>query len=177
MARKTQAAGSPISEAAVTALRDAATRKAAWSRAKRDPVGYLRKLDIALPDGVGLDLYDMVIPEGGLVAHGGDVAYPLGGGTDLPSPRPVPASLERWWEASHGGCPFGTYPSTTTRDETVCLRWGFSYGGRDWVPDREGSASGHFELTGVHSYCLLSRTEQVTVVVCLPLNASIEARP
>jgi hypothetical protein len=178
MARRAKTDGLlPISTGAIEALRGAAARKSTWLRAQRDPAAFLSKLDLALPDDVDLQLYDLVIPEGGLVAHGEDVARPLGGGAGLPSPRPVPPGLERWWEATHMGCPFGTYPSKTTRDETVCLRWGVVLSGKEWIPDSPGSASGHFGYTQSYSVCLLSLTRSVEVIVCLPLYATLEAQP
>ncbi len=133
----------------------------------RDPKGYLAKRGASLGDAVEVRVYERA---------GGDRKPRAGAPADhelaLPNSAQaqvfaqVPPGLERWWESTHAGCPFGTYPYEATTWTEECVSWGLVATGRDWVPVSEGTPFGHWQLTGVQYFCLLKLKKWT--VTCLP---------
>lgn len=159
-----------LSKEALRVLRRAAASPATWRSAQRDPRGFLRKRGISLEEGVSLSLCDLMVPKSGLVIHATELEHPSQDEAERPA-RPTtvaPSPWEHWWRSTHLGCPIGTYPFKTVRKQQVCVKQGILLSGLEWVPDSEGSPSGHFEYTNKQVICLQSVVRWIEVIECVP---------
>src|SRR5205823_1076807 len=98
----------------------------------RDPLKLLHGRGVELPEGVELHVYiparrrrrggDDRPQDGPLEAHFGDIPI-----------APLPPAVERWWESTHEGCPYPTYPYRTKKVVEVCDMWALAVSGLEWV--------------------------------------------
>jgi hypothetical protein len=150
-----------LTSEAIEILRRACKNSKTRSAVVRDPRAFLARNGIELADDVELRIYQRKGRD-----RGEEVAEPMLGKELLL--YTVSSGLDEWWEATHQGCPFGTVPYTTKKKVTVCDLWAMAATGREWVQDVPGTAFGHWVLTGVHSFCLVSHEKEVEVTECLP---------
>ncbi len=160
-----------LSSRAAEVLRQACASANTRRQVLRDPKAFLAKRGVPLADGVELHLYEAAAGAG--ARRGGGIARPQDGTVEahfgrLRAIEDIPPGLESWWESTHEGCPFWTYPYKTKKKKSVCDVWGLAVSGLEWVPVAEGSPYGHWEYGNVQSVCLLSHDIEVEVTECLP---------
>jgi hypothetical protein len=159
-----------LEEKAITILRSAYTNLKQRELVMRDPKSFLAKHGIVLPESAEVRLYERKkSPTSKPRPHGGTTNRPT---SDRVTRPPVESSyvttpgFESWWESTHDGCPYPLQPYTTTEKVEVVDLWGCSASGKDWVPDHEGSSMGHWELTGIHWYPMISHIESRETHIC-----------
>lgn len=160
----------PLSAEAISVLRRAATNTRTWQAAQRDPKAFLRERGVLLPDDLHLELYELKVPPSGLTVLAGDLkSAPSDDARASTQFMTTSSGRDAWWASTHEGCPLGTYPFKTTRQEWVCLRKGrASTGVAEWVPGPNGNHDGHFERQTI-DVCLQSEVRTVQVTDCSPL--------
>ncbi|HEV8655691.1 MAG TPA: hypothetical protein VGR85_09300 [Candidatus Limnocylindria bacterium] len=170
MAKQSTISGS--TSQAIDILRKAYANAKTRGAVVRDPKGYLAKHGAALGDEVEVRIYERAgggrKPRAGAPAEH-DLDVPVF--AEIQNIWQVPSGLQRWWESTHEGCPFGTYPYKTTTWTEECVSWGLFATGKDWVSAAEGTPFGHWELTGVTPFCLLSVKKATVTTTCLPAQS------
>lgn len=171
MQRDTPDGSEILNAEAIEILRRACQKKSSLRAALRDPRAFLAKNGIELAANVELRLYELRdLPEGS-GKHGlPEVAEPMLGDVldKYVSQLHVSPGLESYWEDTHEGCPFGTYPYKMKKKVMVCDVWGVFAGSREWVQDVANSSLGHWDFPNAQSVCLLSHEMEVEVTECLP---------
>jgi hypothetical protein len=151
---------------AIKVLRRACKDKKTRRAAVRDPRGLLIHHGIELGADVDLRLYERKHAGDG-VKHTAEPVFER----NLPQfgdLRQIPPGLDTWWRSTHGGCPYGTVPYTTTTKASHCDIWGVALGPPNWVQDVPGTEFGHWDHPNSQSVCLLSHEEDVEMTECLP---------
>jgi hypothetical protein len=154
-----------LTSEAIEILRRACKNSKTRTAVVRDPSAFLARQGIDLADDVELRVYQRKAKKSGKGAAEPMLTKEL---IDFTKGLAVATGIDERWRATHDGCPFPTIPYTTRKKVTVCDLWALAASGREWVQDVPGTAFGHWVLTGIHSYCLLSHDEWLEVTECLP---------
>jgi hypothetical protein len=157
-------------------LRTACKRPKTRAAVVRDPRAYLDQHGIHLAENEEIILYERARPPRKGRRGVPDPASPVLSQSTAQATRgqALPVWYEEFWKATHGGCPPGTAPYTTTRFVRICDVWAMHCIGKDWVQDVEGTALGHWECTAMFPVCIVSHYEGVVVTECLPMITHLD---
>ena len=147
---------------ALMALRAVAKKPEAWREAMMDPIGFLAKSDIRLPEGASLQLYEAAFDPEKTSYHEDELTHR--------NKTPMPAMFDPSTVGSYVDwqCPAGTRPVRTPESVETCIKWGGYSSPPEWVPAAEGSRYGHFESNRM-MICVQSITVTTWVTKCLPV--------
>ncbi|HYS53480.1 MAG TPA: hypothetical protein VER58_06940 [Thermoanaerobaculia bacterium] len=154
---------------AIEILRRACKSNKTLAAAMKDPRALLARHGIKLPDDVELRIYqrkggskkkhDAPNMADAMLTRDFDKIVQLG---------EISPALDAWWRSTHGGCPFPTWPYTTTKKVFVCDVWGVYAGPIEWVQDVPGTSFGHWTYPNAQTVCLRGHEVLQTVTECLP---------
>ena len=128
----------------------------------QDPMAFLKKADIQLPDGYDVELYQAAFDPRNTIYHEAELTY-----------RHKNATPRNFWPSPGGSdiayhCPVGTRPVETDEKTETCIKWGAVSGPLEWVPVEEGSRFGHWERSRM-LVCVQSITVTTKVIKCMPV--------
>lgn len=153
---------SKFSQQALLVLRAAAKKPEQWHEAMRDPMAFLKRSGIRLPDGYTVELYEAAFDPKNTTYHENELTY-----------RHKNATSRNFLPSSGGPyipyqCPAGTRPVETEEETETCIKWGGVSGPLEWVPVEEGSRYGHWERSRM-LVCVQWLKVKTKVIKCMPV--------